>query len=107
MSYVERLTSTTGWVEATESVDIARFERELGCTLPADYRNFVVRCGGFEGTFGKSYIQLNPAAKILKVNLDSEMRTFFPGTLAIGGTGGGEMFCIHYADRPVSYVLLP
>jgi cell wall assembly regulator SMI1 len=68
-------------------------ERELGLTLPPDYREFLVECDGIEGFIdSEAYIELWAVDEIAALNKGYAVREFLPHTILLGTSGGGTAY---------------
>jgi hypothetical protein len=67
-------------------------EHHFGCTLPADYKDFMSVQDGGEGFIGGHYLILWRSGELIEFNRDYEVVTYAPGLLLFGSNGGGEAF---------------
>lgn len=87
----EILTDFSGDISASEQV-VAGAEREIGKRLPVDFRAFLLRYNGGEGSIGKHYLIVWKAEELAKFNREYEVHDYAPGLIAFGSNGGGECF---------------
>ena len=78
-----------GWRAAGPPRDgaVEQIEREFDCTLPADYRRYLVQVGGGEALAPESYTGLWSAAGVITLNRRLKIPWNFPHLLGIGNDG--------------------
>jgi len=65
-------------------IQVRRLERELGASLPEDYRSFLLSCGGGEPGAFEAWRGLWRLADLMSMNRVYHVQETFPGLLAIG-----------------------
>jgi hypothetical protein len=75
--------------------------------LPADYLEFMYAHDGGEGWVGDNYLILWKLSELVPFNRDYEVRTYAPGLLPFGSSGGGEAFAYDMRQAVPSIVMVP
>jgi len=83
---------------STTDKEISDLEKRLGTKLPDDYKSFLKRLNGFEGTIGQSFVRLNSVEEI-EIYTRDYCSEFYTDKVCIGTDGGGELFVV---DKGVS-----
>lgn len=78
---------------ATEAA-LANTERELGRSLPPEYRSLLSRCNGVDGPVGEGWLILHPVETLSEVQSRYADVEHLSGWLIIGSNGGGEAFVL-------------
>ena len=94
--------------QGTSDEEIERVEKTVGRRLPTEYRNFMRRSNGAEGTLpnGK-YLMLWPIDQLAELNAGYCVSEFAPGLFLFGSNGGGEAYAFDTRDEPMRIVELP
>jgi cell wall assembly regulator SMI1 len=87
-------------------IQIKDLENKLVCTLPQDYKEFLMTTNGFDGFIGEFYAVFESVDKILECTKES-CSEFFPWAIYIGTNGNLEMFVMDKRTNPYTYGLLP
>lgn len=78
---------------------IAEVERNLGCSFPYEYKQFLRYSNGGEGHVGKeSYLILDSVEKLVEYNQAQNLAESRPGLVLFGSDGGGTYFAFDMAD---------
>ena len=88
---------------SARAADLTAVESHFGCSLPNDYKHFVLKHGGGEGWVGEHYLVLWSAAELIPFNVEYQVQECIPGLIAFGSTGGGEGF--GFDTRILPYVV--
>lgn len=76
-----------------ESVE--ELQKELGRPLPKDYREFLLKSNGGEGSVGElGYLQLIPLEKVMEVNLGYSVGKWAPELLIVATNLGGTAYAL-------------
>ncbi|HRO04313.1 MAG TPA: SMI1/KNR4 family protein [Terricaulis sp.] len=81
-------------------------KERLGCSLPADYRTFLIQGGSLDEFLGVDFLQLLPVDRLLPMNDAAQIQSRFPGAFVIGGNGSREMLAYDFRDGQGGLVLL-
>ena len=84
---------------------IELLETQLGFSLPADYKIFLLSTNGFEGWIGPSYARFASTEEVLSTTLDFS-RQFFPWAIFLGSDGGGVMYILDTRFIPMRFGVL-
>jgi hypothetical protein len=88
--------------------ELARAERELGVSLPIDYRAVMLRCDGGETEFGQSWIVLWHARDLAERNQSLRVAEFAPAFTYFGSNGAGEGYAWDWSEKGhAKYLVLP
>lgn len=79
----------------------------LGCSLPADYVQFLREYDGGEGFIGDNYLILWKAKELLPFNREYEVDQHAPGIFLFGSNGGGEGYGFDTRDAAMPIVRVP
>lgn len=87
---------------------VARLRAEFP-SLPADYFSFLLRSDGGEGFVGISpgYFQLWSAHEISQVSAEYQLQIYLPGYVAIGSSGGGDLYVFPISGWPPGIFVVP
>ena len=86
--------------------DIGELEKQLGISLPNDYKDFLKFTNGMDGQINEFIVNFNSVDKIYQSTLDTCVK-FFPWAIYIGTNGNLEMFVIDKRQKPYQFGLLP
>src|SRR3569833_2002325 len=90
---IEQLLNSLDRHPAATEADVKALERDIGMTLPRDYRRFLLQSNGAEGFIGKAaYVMLWGTKEIAQLNRSYEVDRYAPGLLIFGSSGGGEAY---------------
>jgi len=93
--------------EPASSTDITAVEEEFRIKLPEEYKTFLLRSNGGEGTIGKRAVILWQIQDLKQFNLDYDASTHIPGLLLFGSNGGGEGYAFDTRTMPLQIVQVP
>jgi hypothetical protein len=92
---------------ASES-EVAAVERDLGRSLPPDYRALLCEANGMEGFLApEAYLILWSASDIPSLNAAYALSEFLPGVTLIGTDGGDTAYGFRLRAGRVEYVCTP
>jgi hypothetical protein len=86
---------------------IRQAESDLGCTLPLDYVEFLIRHDGGEGFVGDNYLIVWRAEELARFNREYEVGEYAPGVILFGSDGGGEGYGFDLRDKIMPVVRIP
>lgn len=77
--------------------------------LPSDYFAFLRRSDGGEGFLGISpgHFQLWRASEVAWISNEYEVPKYLPGYVAIGSSGGGDLFVFPVCGSPAGIFVVP
>lgn len=77
--------------------------------LPEDYFQFLLKSDGGEGFVGLSpgYFQLWQAHQVSRFSSEYGVSQYLPGYVAIGGSGGGELYVFSVTGQPPGLFHVP
>jgi hypothetical protein len=83
-------------------------ERELGVSLPSDYRDFLRGQDGYAASYGGAYVEIYSLAAMLAANRDLAdlQRAACPGLVVFGSDGSREVLGWDYRTDPPPVVLV-
>jgi hypothetical protein len=89
--------------------DVVTDLRSTFPNLPADYFDFLLRSNGGEGSLGISpgYAILWGAHEVAQFNSEYEVQTYLPGYVAVGASGGGDLFVFPLSGSPAGIFGVP
>jgi len=90
----------------TTDKEISDLEKRLGTKLPDDYKSFLKKLNGFEGTIGQSYVRLNSVEEIENYTRDY-CSEFYNDKVCIGTDGAGELFVVGKGDSSQKFGIVP
>ena len=90
----------------TDIETILTVEKALNVQFPKDYKNFLLVTNGYDGTLGKSYVQLVKVEDILKYTI-MYGGDFFPWIVYLGADGGNEMFVLDKRESELQFGVMP
>ena len=82
-------------------------ERDIGNTLPDDYKSFLLEHNGGEGFIGEHYVILWKAEELSNFNDGYELSKYAPGYFMFGSTGGGDGFAFDTRTSPYRVMQVP
>jgi hypothetical protein len=90
------------------SADVALLREQLPL-LPADYFSFLLESDGGEGFVGvePGYFQLWRANEVARCSSEYEVPKYLPGYVAVGSSGGGELFVFPVSGTPPGIFRVP
>lgn len=100
------------WPKRQPATDeqIARCFKELCLNIPKEYEEFLLSSNGAEGfspdSITPGYFILWSTDELPGLNLGYEVQTNFPGYLAIGSNGGGELLLLNTENNSSQPVLM-
>lgn len=77
--------------------------------LPEDYFQFLLQSDGGEGFVGvqPGYFALWQAHEVSECSSSYEVPKYLPGFMAIGSSGGGDLYVLSVSGRPPGLYLVP
>lgn len=87
--------------------EIEKAQSCLHVTLPDDYKDFLLKSNGAEGTVGNNYLVLWSVEEIIKLNEGYSVERLAPGLLLFGSNGGDEAYGFDTQSEMVSVVNIP
>ncbi len=83
--------------------------REQFPNLPSDYFSFLLRSDGGEGFVGVSpgYFALWSANEVAQFTSEYQLHKYLPGYVAVGSSGGGELYVFPVAGWPPGLFRVP
>lgn len=87
--------------------EIAAAERNLGRSLPNDFREFLRVSNGGEGSIGENYVMLWNTEELGEYNGSYQVNEYAPGLLLFGSDGGGEGYAFDTRTSPPPIVTVP
>ncbi|WP_299694898.1 SMI1/KNR4 family protein [Hydrocarboniphaga sp.] len=89
-----------------ESLKMLRQQYPL---LPQEYFAFLQSSDGGEGFLGirPGYFRLWPASDVAKFSMEYELQIYAPEYLAVGSSGGGELFVFPISGQPAGIFMVP
>jgi hypothetical protein len=77
--------------------------------LPADYYSFLLRSDGGEGFVGVSpgYFALWSAHEVAHFSSEYQVHIYLPGYVAVGSSGGGDLYIFPVSGWPPGLFLVP
>jgi hypothetical protein len=87
--------------------DIKRACATLSFTPPADYIDALQFSNGGEGFINRSYFRLYSIEELVTLNEAYQVKTFAPGLIIFGSTGGGEAFAFDTRKAPIELLQIP
>lgn len=103
------MTEPTHTLKPPASSDAVERLRAEFPNLPADYFSFLLRSDGGEGFLGISpgYFQLWSAHEVSRVSSDYQLDIYLPGYVAVGTSGGGDLYVFPISGRPPGIFIVP
>lgn len=89
------------------AAQVVAAEQALRQSLPADFREFLLRTNGGEGMIGENYVMLWNATELGEYNESYQVNQYAPGLLLFGSDGGGEGFAFDTRTAPPTVVTVP
>ena len=90
------------------ATDVARFEEEIGLSLPKKYTDFLKIFNGGEGFIGQNaYIILWRLGELVEMNKAYQVAKYAPGLFLFGSDGGGEAFAFDARTSAKPIVSVP
>ena len=88
--------------------DLDAAENSLGIVFPAEYRRFMLKTNGAEGSIGKSnYLVIWPVEEIVELNEEYGVAEFTPGLIYFGSDGGGMAYAFDVREEVTRFVRFP
>jgi hypothetical protein len=85
---------------------LKKVEDKFSVVLASDYKEFVAKYDGYEGTIGEAYVHFIAVEEILQMT-EAYGGEFLPWIIYIGSDGGNEMLVIDCRTNPIQFGLLP
>ena len=88
--------------------DVAALRRQFP-DLPSDYYSFLLQSDGGEGFVGLApgYFRLWRAREVTRYSADYEIPKYLPGYVAVGSTGGGDLYVFPTSGSPPGIFTVP
>jgi hypothetical protein len=85
---------------------LVELEKQLACSLPVDFKDFLKFTNGFEGMINEFVVIFDPVEKIYQETLET-CAEYHPWAVYIGTNGSTEMYVIDKRQSPYQFGLLP